>query len=152
MLPAYTTPESYLENYMPQDFSKVNQITNMRFLGYENNQNFASAYASYIGFLASGKSMHCSFEVNGIPAQGALTIVTNELAGYGTAVKFLGRIFAPADQFDAEAPMLVGIWNSIKVMPQYRDICTPPIGGSGCIVCNDNDCCQHQCDAEGNCN
>lgn len=64
MLPAYTTPETYVEYYMPQDFSLGdNQVTDMRIIGYEDDQNLAKAYSSYTGFLASGKSMRCSFAV-----------------------------------------------------------------------------------------
>ena len=60
MLPAYTTPEAYLENYMPRDFSLGDkQVTDMKFLGYEDNQDLANAFASYTGLLASGKSMRC---------------------------------------------------------------------------------------------
>jgi len=150
LLPAYTTPESYLEGYMPQYFSQQgNQVTNMKILFYESDQSLANVVAWYIGFMASGKSMRCSFEVNGIPSQGSFTVVTNELYGYGTTVPFLAGVFAPADQFDEEAPMLVDIWKSIKVMRQFRNICTPPIGG--CYQCNDDDCCGHPCNENGNC-
>jgi len=58
MLPAYTTPETYLESYLPGDFSLgENQVTAMRIIGYEENLDLANAFASYTGFLASGKSM-----------------------------------------------------------------------------------------------
>lgn len=149
-LPAYTTPEGYLENYMPQDFSQgSNKVTNMRVLFYEDDQDLARAYSSYVGFMSAGKSMRCSFEVNGIPAEGSFTVVTNELAGYGTTIPFLAGVYAPADQFDTEIPMLIDIIKSIQVMPQYINICTPPIGG--CYKCIDEDCCGHQCDESGRC-
>jgi hypothetical protein len=80
MLPAYTTPEAYLEDYMPQDFSLGDSIvTDMSFIDYEDNQGLANAFASYAGSLASGKSMRCSFAVNGIPAKGSFTIRPNVL-------------------------------------------------------------------------
>ena len=92
MLPAYTSPETYLENYMPEDFSLgESRVTEMRIIGYEKDQDLANALASYTGSLASGKSMHCSFAVNGIPSKGSFTIVTTDLMGYGTTVNFLGR-------------------------------------------------------------
>ena len=108
MLPAYTTPEIYLENYMPQDFSNgEKQVTDMKILRYEDNQDLANAFASYAGLLASGKSMRCSFAVNGIQAIGSFTIVTSELMGYGTTINFLGGVYAPADQFEIEASRLI---------------------------------------------
>jgi hypothetical protein len=129
-LPAYTTPESYLENYMPQDFSGENRVTNMRILSYEDDLGLAQSMASYFGFMASGKSMRCSFEVNGIPAQGYFTVVTNELMGQGTTVNFLAGGYAPTDQFDMEAPKLLDILNSIKFDYNYRGICGLIGGGS----------------------
>jgi hypothetical protein len=152
MLPAYTTPETYLENYMPQDFSLGDsQVTDMRIIGYEDNQDLANAFASYTGFLASGKSMRGSFSVNGIPAKGSFTIVTNELMGYGTTVVFLAGIFAPADQFNTDAPMLLDVFKSIQLMPNYRNICTPP---ETCLSwqysCKDK-CCSEPCNEYGYC-
>jgi hypothetical protein len=152
MLPAYTTPETYLESYMPQDFSLGSQqVTDMKFLGYEDNQELANAFASYTGLLASGKSMRCSFAVNGIPAKGSFTIVTKELMGYGTTVEFLVGIFAPVDQFEIEAPMLISILNSVKLITKYRNICTPP---ETCLSwqysCKDK-CCNEPCNGYGYC-
>jgi len=152
MLPAYTTPETYLENYLPQDFSLGDrQVTDMRFVDYEDNQDLAIAFASYTGFLASGKSMRCSFSVNGIPATGSFTVVTNELMGYGTTVEFIAGIFAPADQFNRDAPMLIDVFESIQLMPNYRNICTPP---EACLSwqysCKDK-CCSEPCNEYGYC-
>jgi hypothetical protein len=152
MLPAYTTPETYLENYMPQDFSLGDsQVTDMRIIGYEDNQDLANAFASYTGFLASGKSMRGSFSVNGIPTKGSFTIVTNELMDYGTTVVFLAGIFAPADQFNTDAPMLLDVFKSIQLMPNYRNICTPP---ETCLSwqysCKDK-CCSEPCNEYGYC-
>ena len=152
MLPAYTTPETYLENYMPQDFSLGDkQVTDMKFLGYEDNQDLANAFASYTGLLASGKSMRCSFAVNGIQAVGSFTIVTSELMGYGTTVNFLGGVYAPADQFEIDAPKLIDIFKSIQLIPNYRNICTPP---EACLSwqysCKDK-CCSEPCNENGYC-
>lgn len=130
-LPAYTTPEGYLENYLSQDFSQGNnKVTDIRVLFDENDQNLAKAYSSYVGFMSSGKSMRCSFEVNGIPAEGSFTVVTNELAGYGTTIPFLIGGFAPADQFDEEAAELLAILSSIQFNYNYRGICGLIGGGS----------------------
>ena len=90
---------------MPQDFSLGDSlVTDMSFTGYEDHQNLANAVASYTGSFASGKSMRCSFAVNGIPAKGSFTIVTTELMGYGTTVEFLAGVYAPADQLKMDAP------------------------------------------------
>ena len=151
MLPPYTTPETYVESYMPQDFSLgSNQVTDMKFLFYEDDQDIANAFASYSG-LSSGKSMRCSFAVNGIQAIGSFTIVTSELMGYGTTVNFLGGVYAPADQFEMEAPKLIDIFESIRLIPNYRNICTPP---EACLSwqysCRDK-CCNEPCNENGYC-
>lgn len=152
VLPAYITPETYLENYMPQDFSLGDSIvTDMSFIDYEDNQDMANAFASYAGSLASGKSMRCSFAVNGIPAKGSFTIVTTELMGYGTTVEFLAGVYAPADQFDRDAPMLIDAFKSIQLIPSFRNICTPP---EACLSwqysCKDK-CCSEPCNGYGYC-
>lgn len=152
MLPPYTTPETYLENYLPQDFSLGgNQISDMKIIAYEENQDLANAFSSYIGSLASGKSMRCSFAVNGIPAEGSFTVVAKELMGYGTTIEYLAGIFAPADQFDTDASMLVDIFDSIQLIPNYRNICIPP---EACLSwqysCKDK-CCSEPCKANGYC-
>ena len=152
MLPAYITPETYLENYMQQDFSQGDSIvTDMKIIDYEDNQDLANAFASYAGSLASGKSMRCSFAVNGIPAKGSFTIVTTELMGYGTTVDFLGGVYAPADQFDMDAPMLINAFKSIDLIPSFRNICTPP---EACLSwqysCKDK-CCSEPCNEYGYC-
>ena len=152
MLPAYTTPEAYLEDYMPQDFSLGDSIvTDMSFIDYEDNQDLANAFASYAGSLASGKSMRCSFAVNGIPAKGSFTIVTTELMGYGTTVEFLAGVYAPADQFDRDAPMLIDAFKSIQLIPSFRNICNPP---EACLSwqhsCKDK-CCSEPCNGYGYC-
>jgi len=151
MLPPHITPETYLESYLPQDLSLGgNQVTDMRIIGYEDNQDLANAFASYTGFLASGKSMRCSFDVNGIPAKGSFTIVTNDLME-GTTVAFLAGIYAPADQFDMDAPMLIAVFKSIQLIPNYRNICTPP---ETCLSwqysCKDK-CCYDPCNKFGYC-
>jgi hypothetical protein len=152
MLPPHTTPETYLESYLPKDFSLGgNQVTDMRIVAYEDNQDLANAFASYTGFLASGKSMRCSFDVNGIPAIGSFTIVTDDLMGYGTTVNFLAGIFAPADQFDMDAPMLIDASKSIQLISNYRNICVPtPTCLSWQYSCKDK-CCYEPCNEYGYC-
>ena len=152
MLPANTPPETYLENYMPQDFSLgESKVTDLRIIGYEDNQDLANAFASYAGSMASGKSMRCSFAVNGIPAEGSFTVITTNLMGYGTTVDFLGGVYAPADQFDMDAPMLIDAFKSIQLISSYRNICTPP---EACLSwqysCKDK-CCSEPCNEYGYC-
>lgn len=147
ILPAYTTPESYLESYMAQDFSGENRVTNMKLFFYEDDQSLADALAS--GPLSSGKSMRCSFEVNGIPAEGSFTVVTRELMGYGTTVDYLAGGYAPADQFEMDAPMLLDIWNSIQFNLSYKHVCLP-IVDSWNYVCDDT-YCNWPCNEEGRC-
>jgi hypothetical protein len=153
MLPPYTSPETYVERYMPQDFSLGdNQVTDMRVVANEDNQDIANAYASWAGPLASAKSMRCSFAINGIPAEGSFTVATKELFGYGTTVDLLIGIFAPADQFDTDAPMLLDALNSIRLIREYFCICFPYCGGSECNYHCTNGCCDHACDENDRCN
>jgi len=151
ILPSYTTPETYVERYMPQDFSLGgDQVTNMKIVAYEDNQDIANAYASWAGILGSAKSMRCSFEVNGIPAEGSFTVATRELFGYGTTIDLLFGVFAPAEEFDADVPMLLDAINSIRLIREYFCICfdCPPIG---CDYHCTNGCCDHPCDEDDRC-
>lgn len=151
ILPSYTTPETYVEYYMPQDFSiEGNQITNMTIIAYEDNQDIANAYGSWTGVLGSAKSMRCSFEVNGIPAEGSFTVATRELFGYGTTVDLLFGIFAPAGQFDMDAPMLLGAIDSIRLIRDYFCICFD-CPAYGCDYHCTNGCCDHPCDEYDRC-
>ena len=151
ILPSYTTPETYVEYYMPQDFSiEGNHITNMTIIAYEDDQDIANAYVSWTGVLGSAKSMRCSFEVNGIPAEGSFTVATRELFGYGTTVDLLFGIFAPAGQFDMEAPMLLGAIDSIRLIRDYFCICFD-CPAYGCDYHCTNGCCDHPCDEYDRC-
>jgi hypothetical protein len=151
ILPSHTTPETYVEYYMPQDFSiEGNQITNMTIIAYEDNQDIANAYGSWTGVLGSAKSMRCSFEVNGIPAEGSFTVATRELFGYGTTVDLLFGIFAPAGQFDMDAPMLLGAIDSIRLIRDYFCICFD-CPAYGCDYHCTNGCCDHPCDEFDRC-
>ena len=134
-----------------QDFSLgSNQVTDMKFLFYEDNQDIANAFASYSG-LSSGKSMRCSFAVNGIPSEGSFTVVTRELMGYGTTVDFLAGIFAPADQFDMEASNLIDVIKSVQLINYYRNVCLPsPSCPSWQYKCDDI-CCNWPCNKENKC-
>jgi hypothetical protein len=160
VLPAGVTPESYLENYMPQDFSLGgNDVRDMRIIDYEepsfyNNKDVLSLLSgvSLTSTPTSTKAMRCSFTVNGIPAEGSFVIRTKDLYGYGTQIDYLLGIYSPADQFDKDVPMLLEAFNSVKFNPAYRNICMPVGGGDDCHICLDNQCCSHVCDADGKCN
>jgi hypothetical protein len=157
MLPSGTTPESYLENYMAQDFSlRESKIEGLEIIGYEdssfyNNQDIAALLSgfAYSTTPSSAKAIRCEFSINGIPSQGSFVIKTRDLYGYGTIVDYVLGIYAPFDQFDADSPLLLQAFNSVQLNPEYRNICIPPVGG--CTKCLDNDCCDHDCDAEGRC-
>jgi hypothetical protein len=159
-LPSGVTPESYLENYMVQDFGLGgNEVRDMRIINYEdptfyNNQDITALLSgvSLTSMPTSTKAMRCSFTVNGIQTEGSFVIRTEDLLGYGTQVDNLLGIYAPADQFDTDASLLLESLNSVQFNSQYHNICIPPIGGNDCIVCKDNNCCSHQCDEQGNCN
>lgn len=158
MLPSGTTPEFYLENYMAQDFSLgESKIEGLKMVGYEdsnfyNNQYIAAllgGFAAYSTTPSSSKAIRCNFSIDSIPTQGSFVIKTRDLYGYGTIVDYVLGIYAPFDQFDADSPILLQAFNSVQLNPEYRNICIPPVGG--CTKCLDNDCCDHDCDAEGRC-
>lgn len=152
ILPSYTTPETYVEQYMPDDFSRAgDQVTNMKIIAYEDDQKIADAYASWAGALGSARSMRCSFEVDGIPAEGSFTVATKELFGYGTTVELLFGIFAPAGRFEAEAPMLLEAINYMRLSREYFCLCFD-CPAQGCdYMCTDG-CCNHPCDENDRCN
>jgi hypothetical protein len=144
MLPSNTNPETYVEYYLPQDFSRGNnQVMNMRILSYENDQSTANAYTSSGWPLTSAKSMRCSFEINGIPAEGSFLVGTREIYGQGTTVDLLFGIYAPQDQFETEAPMLLGAVNSIRLIREYFCLCYSCKGECD-YRCTDG-CCNHPC-------
>ena len=157
MLPSGTTPESYLENYMAQDFSLgESKVGGMEIIGYEdsnfyNNQDIATLLSgfAYSTTPSLSKAIRCQFSINDIPSQGSFIIKTRDLYGYGTVVDYVLGIYVPPDQFDADSPLLLQAFNSVQLNPEYRNICIPPVGG--CTRCLDNDCCDHDCDAEGRC-
>ncbi len=152
MLPPHTTPETYLESYMPRDFSLgSNQVTDMELIGYEEDQDLSNAFASYSGFLATGRSMRCTFAVNGIPAKGSFTVVTRDLMGYGTTVDFLAGIFAPADRFELEAPMLIDVFKTIQLIPEYKNVCLPSSACPSWQYKCDDMCCNWPCNDENKC-
>jgi hypothetical protein len=121
----------------------------MKIIAYEDNQDIATAYASWAGPLSSAKSMRCSFAVNGIRAEGSFTVATKELFGYGTTVDLLFGIFAPADQFDTDAPMLIYMLNSLRLNREYFCICFDCRGECD-YHCTDG-CCNHACDENDRC-
>jgi hypothetical protein len=126
-LPPGVTPESYLTDYMPQDFTT---ISNMRFLQYENVD---------VSFLAGGSSnavraMRCSFTNQGIPSIGSFTIGTRQIGGYYTTVDYLWGFYSTSDQFMADAPVLLEIFTSIDYsqssLEQCRAVLSASWGGS----------------------
>jgi hypothetical protein len=160
VLPIGVTPESYLENYMPQDFSLGgNDVRDMRIINYEEPYFYNSkdvldllSGVSLTSTPTSTKAMRCSFTVNGIPVEGSFVIRTKDLYGYGTQIDYLLGIYSPADQFDTDVPMLLKAFNSVRFNPAYRNVCMPVGGGDDCHICLDNQCCSHVCDADGKCN
>ena len=157
ILPSGVTPESYLEDYMAEDFSAgSSSVKDVQIKGYEDagfyqNQDMVLLLSGlpFTSTPTSAKALRCSFTIDGIPVEGSFVIKTRELFGYGTIIDYFLGIYAPSDQFDQEAPSLLESFNSVQLNPQYRNICIPPSGG--CTRCLDNDCCSHDCDMHGNC-
>ena len=151
ILPAYTTPETYVEYYMPQDFSLgETRVSEMKIIGYEADQQLSNAYVSWAGPLSSAKSMRCSFQVNGIPAEGSFMVATRELFGYGTTIDLLYGIFAPAESFEEEAPMLLASVDSIRLIRDYFCVCFD-CPAYGCDYQCSNGCCNKPCDENDRC-
>jgi len=157
ILPSGVTPESYLEDYSAEDFSVGgSSVQDVQIKGYEDASFYQNQDIVYIlsglpltSAPTSAKALRCSFTIDGIPVEGSFIIKTRELFGYGTIIDYFLGIYAPADQFDQEAPSLLAYFNSVQLNPQYRNICIPRSGG--CTKCLDNDCCSHECDLQGNC-
>ncbi|HON36916.1 MAG TPA: hypothetical protein PLY52_11495 [Methanothrix sp.] len=151
ILPPYTTPEAYVEYYMPQDFSLgETRVSEMKIIKYEADQRLSNAYVSWAGPTSSARSMRCSFQVNGIPAEGSFMVATRELFGYGTTIELLYGIFAPAAEFEKEAPMLLGSIDSIRLIRDYFCVCfdCPP---DDCKYKCSNGCCNEPCDENDRC-
>jgi hypothetical protein len=127
-LPPGVTPEDYLTDYMPQDF---NTVSDVQLLHYED------ADVSFLATVASSevKAMRASFKNQGIPAIGSFTIGTRQIAGYYTVVDYFWAVYAPADQFEVDAPILLEIFNSIdyseSILGECRRALEMSWGGSG---------------------
>lgn len=151
ILPSYTTPETYLEYYMPQDFSLgETRVSEMKIIEYEADQQLSNAYVSWAGPTSSAKSMRCTFLVNGIPAEGSFMVATRELFGYGTTVDLLYGIFAPAEEFEKEAPALLASVDSIRLIREYFCVCFD-CPAYGCDYQCSNGCCNQPCDENDRC-
>lgn len=115
-LPPGVTPEEYLTTYLPRDFTTV---TAMKLLQYEDaDVSILSAGAS-----SEVKAMRASFNNQGLPAMGSFTIGTRQIGGYYTTVDYLWGIYAPADQFEVDAPILLEIFNSIDYSESFLGQC-----------------------------
>lgn len=151
ILPSYTTPESYVEYYMPQDFSLgETRVSEMKIIDYEAEEQLSNAYVSWAGPTSSAKSMRCSFLVNGIPAEGSIMVATRELFGYGTTIDLLYGIFAPAEEFQMEAPMLLESIDSIRLIRDYFCLCFD-CPAYDCEYQCSNGCCNEPCDENDRC-
>jgi hypothetical protein len=151
ILPSYTSPETYLEYYMPQDFSLgETRVSEMKIIEYEADQQLSKAYVSWAGPLSSAKSMRCSFQVNGIPAEGSFMVATRELFGYGTTMDLLYGIFAPEEEFEKEAPMLLSSVDSIRLIKDYFCTCFD-CPAYDCEYQCSNGCCNEPCDENDRC-
>ncbi len=151
ILPSYTTPETYVEYYMPQDFSLgETRVSEMKIIEYEADQQLSNAYVSWAGPTSSAKSMRCSFLVNGIPAEGSIMVATRELFGYGTTIDLLYGIFAPAEEFEEEAPVLLESIDSIRLIRDYFCVCFD-CPAYDCEYQCSNGCCNDPCDENDRC-
>jgi len=151
ILPSYTTPETYVEYYMPQDFSLgETRVSEMKIIKYEADQQLSNAYVSWAGPLSSAKSMRCSFLVNDIPAEGSFMVATRELFGYGTTIDLLYGIFAPAESFEKEASALLASVNSIRLIRDYFCVCFD-CPAYDCEYQCSNGCCNEPCDENDRC-
>ncbi len=118
-LPAGMTPEQYVTEYMPADFAKYGTtLTNVKVTGYEK-----ADVSSLATNGAQVKAMRISFNLNGVPCIGSLTVGTYGVAGYFTSVSYLWGIFAPTSSFFADAPTLLRIWSSIDYSASTTAAC-----------------------------
>lgn len=119
MLPRGTTPESFVTDYLAQDLSLGgDQVSDVTILGYED------ADLSHLSLFGSAqvKAMRCSMNINGNPVLASLTVGTYDVQ-LGTSVAYLWGIYAPADQFDIDSPVLKEIFDSIRYDKGYTDEC-----------------------------
>lgn len=99
------TPEDYVTDIMPNDFKT---ISNVKIIKYED----ADLSALTGGGKIAVKAMRISFTNEGIPATGSFTVGTYQ-TGISTAVAYLWGISSPANEFNADAPVLLEMFYSI---------------------------------------
>ena len=98
------------------------------------------------------KLMECSVFKAKILTKSSIKIANASLFEilYGTTVDLLFGIFAPAGQFDMEAPMLLRAIDSIRLIRDYFCICFD-CPAYGCDYHCTNGCCDHPCDEYDRC-
>jgi hypothetical protein len=117
-LPQGITPESYVTDYMAQDFSVGgNRVSEVKILFYEN----ADISSLNTGGITA-KSMRISYLSNGVPCTGSFTVATYQ-TGVSTAVAYLWGIYSTTDKFYADAPDLLRIFYSINYSSSSLNAC-----------------------------
>ncbi|RPJ53316.1 MAG: hypothetical protein EHJ95_02470, partial [Methanobacteriota archaeon] len=109
-LPSGTTPDEYLTVYMARDFSTV---SNVHILEYLNPAVPGEGV----------KTIRISFDNQGAPSVGVFTVGTRSIGGYYSTVDYLWGAYAPPDQADLDAPVLVEIFNSIDYSQSSLEQC-----------------------------
>lgn len=104
-LPPGVTPEEYLTDYLPQDFSTV---SNVRILSYETTDLSALNTGS-----TTAKAMRIAFDNGGTPTTGSFMVGTSTGGGYMTPIEYLWGIYAPTASWEADAPLLLESFYSI---------------------------------------
>ncbi len=122
-LPAGVSPETYLTQYMQQDFGTV---SNVQIMKYED----ADMSALTAGGKIAAKSMRASFDNSGTPSAGSFTIGTYDLGGIGTAVAYVYAVSSTAAEFDADGPVLLQMFDSIDYSQSSLGQCRESLGAA----------------------
>lgn len=115
-LPAGVTPETYLTQYLSEDFQTVSDV---RIVRYET----ADVSGLSMGGRISVKAMRASFSNQGVLATGSFTVGTYDVGGVSTAVAYLYGVTSSSDEFDADGPKLLDVFNSIDYAQSTLGAC-----------------------------
>jgi len=115
-LPPGITPEEYLTGYLSRDFSTVSDV---RILSHEETD-----LSALQGGSTTVRAMRIAFSNSGNPTTGLFVVGTSQAGGgYYTTVNYLWGVYAPATDWERDAPVLLESFLSIDYSQATLEEC-----------------------------
>jgi hypothetical protein len=120
-LPPGVTPEDYVRTYMQKDFTTMSDVNILQYEDVDLSQLRAGG--------ADVKAMRLSFKNKGIPSTGSFTVNTYGTV-YSSAVGYLWGIYSTEQDFNADALLLLKMFNSIDYSESTLEQCRKALSNS----------------------